>query len=117
MSDMNRREFSKNVGLGLAATAGAAIAGRTLSPLLAQTASGRRLKIGHTGITWGFQPADAERAIKDVASLGYHGYESFGNVLENWETKGGLDALLKAEDAAKPAAKPTRKRSPPRRKP
>jgi DNA-binding transcriptional ArsR family regulator len=28
-----------------------------------------------------------------------------------------LDALLKAEDAAKPAAKPTRKRSPPRRKP
>ena len=27
---------------------------------------------------------------KDVASLGYHGYESFGNVLEAWETKGGL---------------------------
>ena len=28
-----------------------------------------------------------------------------------------LDALLKAEDSAKPSAKPTRKRSPPRRKP
>ena len=99
MSDMNRREFSKNVAVGLAATAGAAIAGSAALPsLLAQTASGRRLKIGHTGITWGFQPADAERAIKDVASLGYHGYESFGNVLENWETKGGLDALLKANN-------------------
>jgi inosose dehydratase len=81
----------------VAVTAGAAVAGSaTLPALLAQTASSRRLKIGHTGITWGFQPADAERAIKDVASLGYHAYESFGNVLENWETKGGLDALLKA---------------------
>jgi inosose dehydratase len=56
----------------------------------------RKLKAGHTGITWGFSPADAERAIKDVAALGFHGYESFGNVLEAWESKGGLDALLKS---------------------
>jgi inosose dehydratase len=60
------------------------------------TAQTRRLKIGHTGITWGFQPADADQAIKDIASLGYHGYESFGNVLEAWEPKGGLDKLLSA---------------------
>ena len=52
--------------------------------------------MGHTGITWGFAPADAERAIADVASLGYHGYESFGNVLEAWEAKGGLDKVLQA---------------------
>ena len=64
------------------------------APLLAQGA--RRLKVGHTGITWGFQPPDAERAIKDVASLGYYGYESFGNVLEAWETKGGLGQILQA---------------------
>ena len=56
------------------------------------------MKVGHTGITWGFSPADAEKAIADVASLGFHGYESFGNVLEAWEAKGGLDKLL---DAAK----------------
>jgi inosose dehydratase len=56
----------------------------------------RRLKAGHTGITWGFSPADAEQAIADVASLGFHGYESFGNVLEAWEPKGGLDKLLQA---------------------
>jgi inosose dehydratase len=56
----------------------------------------RRLKAGHTGITWGFSPADAEKAIADVASLGFHGYESFGNVLEAWEPKGGLDKLLQA---------------------
>ena len=58
----------------------------------------KRLKPGHTGITWGFSPADAEKAIADVASLGFQGYESFGNVLEAWEAKGGLDTLL---DAAK----------------
>jgi inosose dehydratase len=83
---LNRREFSQAMALGVSAAA--------VPSLWAQ--SGRKLKVGHTGITWGFQPADAERAIKDVASLGYHGYESFGNVLENWEQKGGLDSLLKA---------------------
>lgn len=56
----------------------------------------RRLKIGHTGITWGYQPDDARQAIQDVASLGYHGYESFGNVLEAWEAKGGLGPVLQA---------------------
>ena len=44
----------------------------------------------------GFSPADAEQAIADVASLGFQGYESFGNVLEAWEAKGGLDKLLQA---------------------
>ncbi len=79
---INRREFAKAATVGLGAVT-----------LGAQT---RRLKVGHTGITWGFEPADAEQAIKDVASLGYHGYESFGNVLEAWEAKGGLDKVLQA---------------------
>ena len=78
---MNRREFAKTVALGATA----------LSKLTAQT----RLKVGHTGITWGFRPDDADQAIKDVAGLGYHGYESFGNVLEAWEPKGGLDQKLR----------------------
>ena len=54
----------------------------------------RRLKIGHTGITWGFKPEDAAVAIHDVASLGYQGYETFGEVLVAWEAKGGLKAVL-----------------------
>jgi inosose dehydratase len=82
---INRRQFTAALACGLA---GGSV------PAFGQRA--RTLKVGHTGITWGFSPADAERAIKDVASLGYHGYESFGNVLEAWEGKGGLDALLKA---------------------
>lgn len=63
-------------------------------PLAIQAQGQRRLKVGHTGITWGFKPEDAQQAIRDVASLGYHGYESFGNVLETWEAKGGLGRLL-----------------------
>jgi len=54
----------------------------------------RRLKIGHTGITWGFKPEDAAVAIHDVASLGYQGYETFGEVLVAWDAKGGLKAVL-----------------------
>src|SRR5262249_47050927 len=77
-----RRQFAATVGLGLAARA-----------IPAQPQQ-RRLKFGHTGITWGFKPDDAEQAIKDVANLGYYGYESFGNVLEAWEAKGGLNRIL-----------------------
>ena len=53
-----------------------------------------------TGITWGFRPEDAEQAIADVASLGYHGYESFGNVLEAGTGQGGLDKRSRRREAA-----------------
>src|SRR5260370_27635852 len=83
---LDRRTFTKVLALGLAGTA---------VPLL-NARQVRRLRVGHTGITWGFAPADAEKAIADVASLGFHGYESFGNVLESWEAKGGFDKVLEA---------------------
>jgi inosose dehydratase len=79
---IHRREFLRCAGI----TAGAAVT------LPAQTK--RRLKIGHTGITWGFKPEDAAAAMRDVASLGYQGYETFGNVLEAWEPKGGLRKMM-----------------------
>jgi inosose dehydratase len=83
----DRRTFTKTLAAG--------VAGTWLARPTAQT---RRLKVGHTGITWGFSPNDAEQAIRDTASLGYHAFESFGNVLEAWEKKGGLDSLLKSVD-------------------
>src|SRR5258708_38388430 len=74
---------------------GAGIAfGGLASSLPASAAPKRRLKIGHTGISWGFKPEDAALAIHDVASLGYQGYETFGEVLEAWEPKGGLKKVL-----------------------
>jgi inosose dehydratase len=79
---MDRRSFLGGIGSALG-----------FAPLL-QGDTPRRLKIGHTGITWGFKPEDAEQAIHDVGSLGYAGYESFGEVIEAWEPKGGIKRLL-----------------------
>ena len=85
---VTRRTFTRSLALGAAA---AALPGGAL-----QAFAGKRLKVGHTGITWGFKPTDAEQAITDVGSLGFAGYESFGNVLEFWDKQGGLKRLLDA---------------------
>ena len=87
-TSVSRRTFARTLALGAAAAA--------LPGGLLQAQAGKRLKVGHTGITWGFKPTDAEQAIKDVGSLGFAGYESFGNVLEFWDKQGGLKALLDA---------------------
>jgi len=89
MPPVPRRAFGRTLAL-----AGAAAA--AMSDGLLGAPAARRLKVGHTGITWGFKPTDAEQAIADVGSLGFHGYESFGNVLEYWDKQGGLKRLLDA---------------------
>jgi inosose dehydratase len=84
----NRRSFCKTVGLGLG---GAML---TTPWLQAAEVPNRRLKIGHTGITWGYKAENAAQAIKDAGSLGYYGYETFGEYFPYWEAKGGLEPLL-----------------------
>ena len=51
-----------------------------------------KLKIGHTGITWSNDHID--QAVAGIASLGFYGFETFGEVLEKWETQGGLGQIL-----------------------
>lgn len=80
----DRRTLLKNVGLGACSLA---------APVLRGGAA-RRLKIGHTSITWGFKPENAEAGIKDAATLGYHGYESLGQSLEALEAGGGIGRIL-----------------------
>ncbi len=80
---MTRRTFSLQIATTLAASFG----------LSGQTTPARRLKIGHTGITWG---NESEQAIKDISALGYYGFETFGEVLEDWDKRGGLRELLDA---------------------
>jgi inosose dehydratase len=87
---LDRRSFTRTLALSVAGAAVQGVAGAHAQQIK------KRLLPGHTGITWGFSPADAEKAIADTASLGFQGYESFGNVLEAWESKGGLDQLLTA---------------------
>lgn len=79
---LNRRQFLCATGAALAAAPG--LSGQPK----------RRLRIGHTGITWGFKPDDAPGAIRDVSALGYEGYETFGEYLDAWELKGGFKQVL-----------------------
>src|SRR6202045_4625812 len=51
----------------------------------------RNIEIGHTGITW---PNDVAQAITDTGTLGFYGFETFGDVLTKWEPQGGLEPAL-----------------------
>ncbi len=83
-SSMNRREFFGGLGAGLGLA--------SMAPSLAFGAPQRRLKVGHTGITWSEPP----QAVHDIAELGFYGYETFGDTLEAWEQKGGLKEALES---------------------
>jgi len=76
---ISRRSFHSLLGLGAAAH------------WVRADAPARKIRIGHTGITWG---NNSSQAIKDVASLGFYGFETFGNVLEKWAADAELDGLL-----------------------
>src|SRR5579872_2790476 len=84
----NRRDFLKTSAVSLSA----------ISRLRAAPA--RRLKIGYTCITWGTFPKDAasaatlEPAIKDISSQGFWGFETFPEVLEDWDSRDQLKPLI-----------------------
>ncbi len=86
---LDRRSFSKAIALGLGAAAVPAL----------RAAEGK-LKIGHTCITWGTSPSNPERiatleaALKDIAAVGYWGFETYPEVLEAWDAKGALKGLI-----------------------
>ncbi len=65
--------------------AGVAGAAAVLAPNFAfEAAKKRRHQIGATGILWN----DMELALKDMAALGYVGFETFGGTIEGMEKKG-----------------------------
>jgi inosose dehydratase len=82
---MNRRDFSK--ALALAA-------------LPALRGAERKLKIGYTCITWGAFPRGAEAsatlepAVKDISAMGFHAFETFPEILEDWDSRGALARLI-----------------------
>lgn len=88
MPPVSRRTFTRALAIGAAA---AALPGGALT---AFAQGKKRLKVGHTGITWGYGADKAPEAIKDVAAVGYHAFESFGNILEHWDSRGGLEQFL-----------------------
>jgi inosose dehydratase len=52
----------------------------------------RNIHIGHTGITW--DNDHVQDAIETVANAGLYGFETFGDVLAQWDLKGGLEPVL-----------------------
>jgi inosose dehydratase len=83
---INRRDFTKTIAMSVAATA---------LPTTLFAAKKRNIKIGYTGITWSNR--DITEAIADVSNEGFYGFETFGEVFDQWEEKpGGLGAVLQA---------------------
>jgi len=85
---MNRRNFGKT------------LAGAAAAAVLPVSAAERKLKIGHTCITWGTFPRSPEAmatlgaAVPDIARLGYWSFETFPEVLEDWDARGALRKLM-----------------------
>ena len=87
MHTLNRREFAKTVVAGLGAAA---------LPSLG-AAQARKLKIGCTALIWGALPRTPENltaAVRDMASLGFHGFETFASIVNDLDVKGTLGALI-----------------------
>jgi len=85
---LGRKEFLKLAGM-----AGAAA---LIAPNFAfDEAKKRKFKIGSTFILWGYGADNLEPALKDIAALGYHSFETFGNVIDDYETKrGGFSQVI-----------------------
>jgi inosose dehydratase len=80
---LTRRDFTKLLGMGAATAA---------LPLSLSAAKVRKLRVGHTGITWPGDQVDV--AVQQVAELGFAGFETFGTTLQKWGEKGGFGQLL-----------------------
>src|SRR5947209_12727391 len=85
----NRRGLLRALGIGC---------GMAALPLPAAT-SPRKLRIGHTCITWGaFPRAGAETtiepALKDISATGFWSFETFPELLEALDQQGALSALM-----------------------
>lgn len=87
-SSYNRREFVRLAGM-----AGAAA---LIAPNFAfEEAKKRKFQVGSTFILWGYGANNLEPALKDMADLGYHSFETFGNVIEDYEkNRGGFAQVV-----------------------
>lgn len=88
LNSYNRRDFMRLAGM-----AGAAA---LVAPGFAfEAAKKRHFEIGATFILWGYGSNVLEPALQDIAALGYHSFETFGNVLDDFEKKpGGVKAVI-----------------------
>ncbi len=82
-----RRKFLK-----IATVAGL---GAIATPSFAISAPSKKFKVGATFILWGYQPDNLEPALQDISRLGFHSFETFGHVIQDWEeNRGGFEQVL-----------------------
>jgi inosose dehydratase len=87
MNVLTRRDFVKIAGMGSAAS--------LMVPSLAFREAAKKFNIGATFILWGYGADNLEPALRDIAQLGFHSFETFGHVIEEWEKKrGGFSELV-----------------------
>ena len=88
-----RRDLLKTLGL----VATAAVMGRGVA--FAKSRPKAKLQIGHTCITWGTFPRNVpdttlEPALKDIYEEGFWSFETFPEVIDDWDRRGKLSPLL-----------------------
>ena len=94
---VNRRTFTKAVLAGIGATAVPHVAAAAQQGSSGQAATAKQLRIGCTALVWNVfprAPEPLEIAVRDMSELGYKGFETFGQVVEDWDKKGTLDKLI-----------------------
>jgi inosose dehydratase len=85
---LDKNYTRRDVLRGMGVLAGTLAAG----PMFAAATKPRKIQIGHTGITW--MNSQVDQAIQAISSLGFYGFETFGDVLTKWQEQGGLQAVL-----------------------
>ena len=85
---IDRRTFGQHVLAGMSAG---------LLPAALGAAQTRLLRIGCTALIWGAVPRTPDNltaAVRDMAALGFHGFETFASIVHDWDAKGTLAPLL-----------------------
>lgn len=83
----SRREFVKKAGAG-------GMAALMLPSIGFSDDLAKKFEIGATFILWGYSVDNLEAALKDISSLGFHSFETFGHVIQGWQEKQGDFATL-----------------------
>jgi inosose dehydratase len=92
---LDRRRFLKTMALGLGTMALPSFE----TAFAKKKTPVKKLKIGHTCITWGTFPrpgddATLEPALKDISAEGFWSFETFPEVLDNWDKRGLLAPMI-----------------------
>lgn len=75
--------------------AGCGGAASLIAPSLVFHRAVEKFGIGATFILWGYSADDLEPALRDMSNLGFHAFETFGQVIEEWEdNRGGFSEVV-----------------------